>query len=283
MTRKEFLKSLTSIIKNNDHASDDARQIVMSILCITHSELLANDNVPISQKHRIQARQLANARSRNTPMAYLLKSRSFFGRQFLVNKHTLIPRPETELIVEEAISLSDSDTQFLDIGTGSGAIAITLNLETSMPVISTDTSKKALKIAKENAKKLKAKIEFHHGSLLDPIWPNELSQSKQLIIVANLPYLSIQMWETSPEEVRDHEPKKALVSDNNDGLDLYRQLLTQIKSRQRELPENFYILLEIDPRQENAIAQMVHEVIPKMNVQIKNDLAGNPRVVILSL
>ncbi|NQV11823.1 hypothetical protein HQ524_00515, partial [Candidatus Uhrbacteria bacterium] len=135
----------------------------------------------------------------------------------------------------------------------------------------------------KNATKLGAQVGFHEGNLLEPIWPNELKRHGRVIIAANLPYLSTDMWETSPEEVREFEPKQALVSDSNDGLDLYRELLMQIQSRRDEFPKDLFVLLEIDPRQESIVNTMVNEIFEDATVQIKNDLAGEPRVVILTL
>ncbi|NQV12414.1 protein-(glutamine-N5) methyltransferase, release factor-specific, partial [Candidatus Uhrbacteria bacterium] len=138
MTRKELLKKIVSELGHADHAIDDARQILMHVLNISHADFLAHDDLEVTRGQRSKATKLAKARSQHTPMAYLLGSREFFGRSFPVNKHTLISRPETELMVEEAVALSSKDTQFIDVGTGSGAIAITLNLETAQPVIGVD-------------------------------------------------------------------------------------------------------------------------------------------------
>ncbi|HJN84761.1 MAG TPA: peptide chain release factor N(5)-glutamine methyltransferase [Patescibacteria group bacterium] len=282
MKRKELLNKLTSLIAPSDRSGDDARQILTHVLNISHADLLAHDDKDVSLFQKSRAIRMAKARSRNTPMAYLLGSRSFFGRQFAVNDHSLIPRPETEIMVEESVALSDDNSMFIDVGVGSGAIAITLNLETSRPVIGTDISKRALKIAKKNAHKLKAQVDFHEGSLLEPIWPNELKRYERVVITANLPYLSEDMWKTSPDEVKDYEPKVALVSDASDGLDLYRELMMQINSRRDELPKELFVLLEIDPRQDKLIKPMLGEVAPGVSFEIKNDLAGKPRVVILT-
>ena len=282
MTRKELLKELPSHIVPRDHAGDDARQLLTHVLNISHADLLAHDDEDVSSFQKSRSIRMAKARSRNTPMAYILRSRSFFGRQFAVNDHSLIPRPETEIMVEEAVALCNDSSMFIDVGVGSGAIAVTLNLETNRPIIGTDISKRALKIAKKNARKLEAQVSLHEGSLLEPIWPNELKRHERVIITANLPYLSEDMWNTSPDEVKNYEPKIALVSDASDGLDLYRELLMQINSRREELPKDLFVLLEIDPRQNDLIEPMLDEVAPGISFEIKNDLAGKPRVVILT-
>ena len=271
------------MLVHSEHVADDARQILMHVTNLSHAELVAHDNELVSRSEQSRALKLAKARSAGKPMAYILNKRDFFGRAFLVNKHVLIPRPETEVMVEEALELANKKTMFVDIGTGSGAIAITLALESKLPVMATEISKGALKMAKQNATELEATVDFHHGSLLEPIWRNELAGHGKIVITANLPYLSESMLSSSPVEVRDYEPKIALVSDDSDGLDLYRELLAQIQARRNEFPSELVLLIEIDPRQSKIVKNMINEIEPSANVEIKNDLAGKPRVVITNL
>ena len=283
MNRKELQSKIRRMLVHSEHVADDARQILMHVTNLSHAELVAHDNELVSRSEQSRALKLAKARSAGKPMAYILNKRDFFGRAFLVNKHVLIPRPETEVMVEEALELANKKTMFVDIGTGSGAIAITLALESKLPVMATEISKGALKMAKQNATELEATVDFHHGSLLEPIWRNELAGHGKIVITANLPYLSESMLSSSPVEVRDYEPKIALVSDDSDGLDLYRELLAQIQARRNEFPSELVLLIEIDPRQSKIVKNMINEIEPSANVEIKNDLAGKPRVVITNL
>ena len=235
-----------------------------------------------------RAKAFGRKRAQDTPMAYILGYRDFFGRRFIVNKHVLIPRPETEHLVEEAVRLvsknSSHHTLFLDIGTGSGAVAVTLAAETRQHVVATDTSRSALRVACKNARSLDVDtlVEYKHGSLLQPIKPSYLHGFDQVILLANLPYLTFELLEDSPREVVAYEPIQALVSDENDGLDLYREMLMECAARRRAFPQNTQILLEIDPRQALVAETMVQEILPHTTISILPDLAGHPRVVCLS-
>ena len=281
MTRQELLTAAQALV--NDPR--DAQQLVCHVLTISKEVLIAHPDEPVRAREYKRVLELAHARATHVPMAYLLGYRDFYGRRLTVNRHTLIPRPETEHLVEEALRISLLSTLnsqlFIDIGTGSGAIALTLAAETGQPVIATDISKRALRTARATAKALDVAhlVEFKRGSLLEPIKPSYLHGFDTAVITANLPYLTPELLADSPAEVTDYEPSLALVSDHNDGLDLYRELLEQLNARRAEFPKNTIVLLEIDPRQQDAIGPMVHQILPDASVTITPDLAGHPRVV----
>lgn len=272
------------ILDGHEHAMKDARQLVAAVCGIRPEELITNPDAPVSSACTRRVRKLAKQRNAQTPMAYLLGYRDFFGRRFEVNKHVLIPRPETEHMVEEALAHASKETLYIDIGTGSGAIAITLASETGQPAIATDISHKATRVTKKNAKALAVHhlVELKHGHLLDPIKPSYLHGFNTVVITANLPYLTPELLADSPPEVTQHEPNLTLVSDHNDGLDLYRELLQQFKARRAEFPTGTIILLEIDPRQADLVESMIREILPDASITIKPDLAGHPRVVSIS-
>ncbi|MBU0637138.1 MAG: peptide chain release factor N(5)-glutamine methyltransferase [Patescibacteria group bacterium] len=234
---------------------------------------------------------------KNQPIAYLIKQKEFFDLKFFVNKDVLIPRPETELIVEETLKLATNSAQsitFIDIGTGSGCIVITLakllNQKSKIKnqnLIGIDISKKALCIARKNAQmhNVSKNIKFFHGNLLKPIIQNikHEIQNTKYIITANLPYLTLTQIKNSPSI--KYEPKKALNGGKN-GLKLYEKLFKQInnliKNTKYKIQNTFFILCEIDPSQTIQIKQLVKKYLPKSKLQIKKDLAGLNRLAIIN-
>ncbi len=248
------------------------------------------------------------------PVAYILGHKEFFGLDFLVNKHTLIPRPDTEILVDKTIKeISNiqyptlptgrqvSNILMIDVGTGTGCIPITIlnkftpvkSGEAGLPsaefngvknckidAIATDISKGALKIAQKNAKKHNVKINFLHGDLLSPVFTNfQLStfNFQTIIITANLPYLKEDWWKNEPSI--QHEPKSALVSDNETGLYLYEKLLQQISDKLSTFNFQLLTFLEIDPRQSTQIFSLIQKYLPEASIEINKDLSGFDRVV----
>ncbi|HEU5187544.1 MAG TPA: peptide chain release factor N(5)-glutamine methyltransferase [Candidatus Saccharimonadales bacterium] len=178
-------------------------------------------------------------RARHIPLAYLTGKQEFYGRQFSVTPDVLIPRPETEDLI--AIAKNARPATLLDVGTGSGAIAITLALETGAATTACDTSLTALAVAKQNAKVLTAPVTFVHSNLLQNI------HGQFDCIVANLPYVD-KTWQRSPETA--HEPAEALFASDH-GLGLIKKLVLQAPSH---LAAGGHLVLEADPRQHTAIA-----------------------------
>ncbi len=162
----------------------------------------------------------------NEPLAYLLGYKEFFGRNFLVNKNVLIPRPETEDLIEEVLKYSqDKVLTVVDVGTGSGAIAITLKLENpNLNVFATDISSTALSVAQKNAKLYgqTGKITFVEIDLLANF------SDKADVIVANLPYIPTKNWQKLDTQIKDYEPRLALDSGVSK-LVLYEKLFSQAK------------------------------------------------------
>lgn len=221
---------------------------------------------------------------RGYPVAYITGHKEFFGFDFFVNKHVLVPRPDTELIVEWAADVIRNATNtgkilLLDVGTGSGCIPIAIiktlkrnNIETYC----TDASLSALRVAKFNAKKHGVIVTLLHGDLLEPA-TSLFSDSYSLIVVtANLPYLTGKQFADEPSIQR--EPRSALVSDDLLGLSIYEKLFKQIT----QLPTikcPFFVFFEIDPRQSAAAYELAKKYFPHPDVEIKKDLAGRDRVI----
>ncbi len=221
-------------------------------------------------------------RRRGEPLAYILGRREFFGLDFKVNKNTLIPRPETELFVEEVLKLNPKNKTIVDIGTGSGNIIASLakNIREKNNFYGIDISEKALRVAKENAKnyKLEKKIKFMRGNLLDPIIQNSKLKIKnsEIIILANLPYLSKEIYNAAPKDVKNYEPKSALYSPGK-GLAHYENLLKQIRKLQTANQKSKIIFFEISPEQKKIIQPLIKKYLPNAKIEFQKDLAGKWR------
>lgn len=185
------------------------------------------------------------------PIAYIIGHKEFYGRRFKVTPATLIPRPESETIIDLlkeaasqlALPLSPTSPKLVDVGTGSGALGVTAKLERpELDVTLTDISRHALTVAEDNAKRLGAKVTLVKGDLL------QAYPFKADFIIANLPYVH-DSWEVSPET--EHEPHIALYA-GNDGLALIFTLLEQLPSH---LVANGTAYIEADPRQHDAISK----------------------------
>jgi release factor glutamine methyltransferase len=258
----------------------DAEVLLAKVLKISRSQLMTNSHKSISIFHLLLYFILILKRKLGYPIAYITGYKEFYGRKFFVTKHTLIPRPETETLIEEVLKIIKRDTSIntvVDIGTGSGCLAITLALEApQLKIYATDIFQSALNVAQKNAKlySLDAKINFKHGNILNPIL-NILSP--QTLIIANLPYLL-------PNEYRGEikfEPHQALVS-GQDGLEHYRELLNQLaKLKFEHLPH--WLILEAHPPTLDQLKKITTNIFPKSQIHIIPDLANLPRVFVLKL
>ena len=272
----------------------DAEILLAHVLKLPRSKLFTGlaDNIDDQRTDRFRA--LIKRRSRHEPVATIIGKKSFYGRDFVVNRFVLTPRPETETMIEEAIKISKELTNeiwFSDIGTGSGAIAVTLAAETKFPVIATDISNEALVLARSNADKYQTTdlIDFQTGDTLQPLVKLFRAMKKidqplpdNLIICANLPYLSTKQWEQVQPEVRDWEPKIALEA-GTDGLDVYWILFREIAQYRKILPKKLITLIEIDPNQSDSIEKLIKHYFPASKIEIKKDLSGLDRLVIVQL
>lgn len=249
---------------------------------------------------------LGKQRQRGCPLAYLTHSKEFFGLDFLVNRQVLIPRPETELVVELALlrlkdqalyhqskskNLKPKPVQatLIDVGTGSGCIPIAiaktlkqLNTQT-FNIFAIDNSRPALRVARKNTRRHNVEITFLHGDLLEPFlkyYRSHATDSAQIVITANLPYLTKKQFMSEPSI--QCEPQSALVSDSG-GLALYEELLKQIKKFVTcyRLPVAGFF--EIDPAQSARMKALIAKYLPNANVEIKPDLCGRDRVACVDL
>ena len=284
---------------NIDSPMLDAQVILANILKVTKSWLFSHFNDELKTHHEEQFSVAISRRSKHEPVAYIIETKPFYGRNFFVNASVLIPRPATETMIEEVLKISDghdSDkTLICDIGTGSGAIALTLALETLLPVIATDICPEALVIAKKNALSLNVKeVEFREGNLLDPVINlfKSIKSSKDpnvssvhpfthLIICANLPYLSNAQMETLSQDVR-FEPPRALQA-GPDGLDAYHNLFRQIARNRDLLPRHLSVFIEIDPIQKQKAVDLIIHNFPTVEPVAIQDLQGLDRLIFIQM
>ena len=248
----DFLAISTKTLSEAGIASArlDSELILVHVLRRSREWLLAHDATALTQSQQRQARQLLLQRTQRQPIAYLTGRRDFYGHSFLVNEQVLVPRPESEVILAILDELMQDNhlRTVLDVGTGSGCLAISIKLAHSNPTVSAcDISESALLVARRNAARLLPsgqQIKFYQSDLLS----NLPVDSRFDLIVANLPYLSPGQDDLSPELA--YEPAIALYADD-DGLSLIKQLITTAPAR---LTPGGYLLLEMNTKQIEIVA-----------------------------
>lgn len=277
----------------------DAEVLLADVLDIPKARLFAHFNDPLKSHQQERFSMLIDRRSKHEPVAYLTGIKSFFGRDFEVNPFVLIPRPTTELLVQEAIKRAvleeKEETLFVDVGTGSGVIAVSVAAETRMPVIAIDQSAQALSVAQKNAKTYRVDdvIEFRQGNLLDPLIDlfksirqtskkpiSSVYPFKQLILCANLPYIKTDAMETLQKDIRLFEPREALEA-GPDGLSAYWRLFRQLSRHRDQWPRRLVALIEIDPSQAHAAIKLILHYFPYSHPLVKQDLQGQDRLLIM--
>lgn len=246
-TIRDYISDATAQFEAADIPSArlDAQVLACHALHKNKAWLLAHGEDTFLPDAWEQLQNNTQRRANREPIAYIVGYQEFYGRRFIVTPDVLIPRPATEQIIEEIKSLPlPHAAHLLDIGTGSGAIAITASLERpELRVDACDISPAALSIAEQNSQRLAANVHFFTSDLL------QNATQHYDIIAANLPYVSHD-WQRSPET--NFEPSTALFAQNN-GLALIHTLLQQAP---QHLTDDGILLLEADPRQFTAIAQM---------------------------
>lgn len=261
--------------KNIQSARLDAEVLLSHVLRQERIYLYVHFDEPMEQNELSKFREYVKKRAQHVPIAYIIGEREFMGLPFKVTKDTLIPRPDTEILVENVLNNVDKDKEIeiVDIGTGSGAIILSLLVNLPKAQGKTvDISSKAIEVAKENAVNLQVndRCEFFVGDLFAP-----LNGSKFDLIVSNPPYIPKKDIATLEDDVKEYEPVSALT-DGGDGLSYYRRLLSEGKAY---IKENGFIALEIGIYQSNDVKQIAMDNGWK-NIKIIKDYAGIDRVVL---
>jgi release factor glutamine methyltransferase len=259
----------------------DAEVLARAILQWDAATWLTRQREPAPADFQKAFRAAITRRLASEPVAYITGAREFYGRAFVVSPDVLIPRPETELVVDEALAAiaerrsatPDRSIRVADVGTGSGCLAVTLAAECpDITVVATDISAGALAVASHNAARLAVsnRIEFRHASLLDGV--DVLFD----VIVSNPPYVARRDAASLYPDVRDYEPDAALFG-GEDGLDVIRDL---VPCAAAVLVDGGWFLMELGAGQAAAVTALVESTDGLDLVHVEPDLAGIPRVVV---
>ncbi|TDL79296.1 peptide chain release factor N(5)-glutamine methyltransferase [Peribacillus frigoritolerans] len=275
----EALKWASSFLAEAERDHNAGELLLRHHLNMSRAEMLANFRTDLPEGIWERFKTDVNHHAEGIPVQHMIGSEEFYGRSFIVNKEVLIPRPETEELVEgillKAKSLFNgySLVEAADIGTGSGAIAISLALENPLFKMSAvDIAQESLEVAQLNAKTLGAEVQFLHGDLLSPI----LNSGKKLdVVVSNPPYIpDADILELSPV-VKDHEPIRALAG-GADGLDFYRRLAAEIPL---VISERALIAFEVGAGQGEDVKALLLDKLPHAEAEVKYDINGKDRMV----
>lgn len=255
----------------------DAQILLCHVLKVDKVYLIAHDDYELTENEQTQYEALIAVRAKGEPIAYIIGSKGFYDLEFIVTPDVLIPRPETEHLIETALTWAKNQASIIaaDIGTGSGAIAVTFAKHVPQAKVhAVDISAAALDIARKNAEINQVSIIFHEGYLARPLIQEKI---KVNLLMANLPY--IRSEEMIVLDVAKTEPHLALDG-GNDGLDLVRELLLQVP--EICLP-NALILLEIGTEQGQAVLDFAHDILSPKNAIVLKDYAEHDRVVKIEL
>jgi len=292
MTIKEHLKLLYTELKKSkiENPRLEAELIIENILKVNKKYLILNPNKEINKNNLNKIKNHLEKRLNLYPMAYIKKEKYFYNLKFFVNKDVLIPRPESELIIDEIIKKTKDNseaTTIMDIGTGSGCLIINLanilSKNKKIDFYGIDICQKALKIAEKNAKLNKAEknVKFIQSDLLQKIIDKKIKLKEKIIITANLPYLTKEEIKNSPSI--KFEPVKALDG-GKDGLRYYKKILSQVKKIKNK-KNHIEIYMEISDWQNKVLILEVKNILKNYKVKIKTikDLTKQNRLILVSL
>ncbi len=247
----------------------DARLLLEEVCGTDHNTLLCHGDREVSEEEEEQYRRALEQRAVHVPLQHLLGYQDFMGLRFQVNEYVLIPRQDTEILVEEAMRYLHDGMRILDLCTGSGCILLSLlHYSNDCEGTGVDISKEALQVAVQNAEALGIKADFLESDLYEKV------TGKFDLLVSNPPYIEREVIPTLMEEVREYDPYIALDG-GEDGLDFYRRI---IGGAQDYLNRGGQILLEIGSEQAQAVSELLREAGFK-EIDICKDFAGLDRVV----
>jgi release factor glutamine methyltransferase len=253
----------------------DAELLLAHLLGWGRARLLAEADAPVAEAVAAEYARLLERRAELVPVAYLTGHKEFYGLEFAVDARVLVPRPETELLVEQAIAWAAKHPRPLavaDIGTGSGAIAVALAKHLpAATVYAVDLSPAALEVARANATRHGVAVQFFQGDLLASLPRGQID-----ILISNPPYTLLDAIDPG---VRRHEPQLALDG-GPDGLDVYRRLLRDAPAY---LKSPGMLLLELGAGQDTAVGALARDAFPLARLHVHHDLAGIARVLAVEL
>jgi release factor glutamine methyltransferase len=278
MTLTQVLQQSARILSVNgiEDSHIEARMLLSHITKLPPVKIYTQTEQTLNQEQERDLYKLIERRLRREPIAYIVNRREFYGIDFYIDSRTLIPRPETELLVDTALELSKnsclpSQPVIADIGTGCGVIAISLALHLPYSrIYATDISRSALEVARLNREhyKVTRQVTILQGNLLEPL-PEPVD-----LIVANLPYVRSSELDNLSPEISRFEPRTAIDGGKN-GLKYIRQLLEQVKGK---INQEGCLLLEIGQNEEQEVINLIYSHLNKVSFTFIPDLNGINRV-----
>ena len=253
----EHLKNSVEILRDSGVAEPRREAVSLLSFALDRNQafLIAHDDYELSVKEETRFREYIKRRANREPFQYIAGRQNFYGLDFIVSKDVLIPRPETELLVENAIEILKQNARFCEVGVGSGCISVIIlhELKTT-DAVAVDVSEKALAMARRNAEKHKVseRLELKKSDVYE-----NLNGEKFDLIVSNPPYISVEEMKTLQLEVRRYEPATALT-DGADGLSIIEKI---IRDAPRFLSKNGFLLLEIGHLQANEVKAMFDKTV----------------------
>lgn len=273
---REVLARASSFLEQNQLEGHMIEYVFLQRKHWNKTDYLLHMHEPITAEDQKQIDEDLAKLLAHYPPQYLIGSEAFLDYRFKVTPDTLIPRPETEELVEKCLKLTQKQAnqalKVVDVGTGTGAIAISLkDKRPTWQVCAVDLSSAALEVAKENAQQIGVVLEFVLSDCLDEVaGPID-------VLISNPPYISQDEYELMDVSVREFEPKMALFAENN-GLAIYEKLAQQAQSK---LAKDGKIFLEIGFMQGPAVKELFQAAFPKKQVSIHKDLFGNDRMIVV--
>ena len=260
-------------------AEFDARALAAHVLSLRLSQLAMQQERMLTGDELAAFDTLVARRARREPLQYLLGSTGFYGRDFACDPRALIPRPDTEALVDVSLELIETlgVRVALDVGTGSGVIGVTLAAEVKdLEVLATDSSEDALALAVENVRRhgLESRVTLAQGSWLDPALDEAWVQRVEMV-VSNPPYIRADEFENLMAEIVEHEPREALVDSEPDGIGSYRAIVSQCNA----LPRLQVVAFEVGEGQAAQVAELMREALCASEIIIRKDLGKIDRAV----
>jgi release factor glutamine methyltransferase len=276
----EALAWASSFLADNGREAFAAEILMRHVLgCVNRTEMLMRLHDQMDAGMYQQLKAAVERHVEGEPVQYITGKEEFYGRTFSVNKEVLIPRPETEELVEHTLALisehfgDDETVSVADIGTGSGAISVTMALEDDrLQVYTVDIAEESIEVAKGNADRLGAEVEFILGDLLQPFIEKDM---KLDVVVSNPPYIPDHEIEVLDTIVKDREPMRAL-SGGEDGYVFYRRFMEELPL---VLKEKAIVGFEVGAGQGETVAAMLCITFPGSEVYVKEDISGKDRMV----
>ena len=262
----------------------DAEVLLGHLLEKSRLQLYLHFEMPVFQKHLTPYRELIKKRIKHTPVSYLTNRKEFMSLEFYVDERVLIPRPETEQLVETILREKTRDSErLLELGTGSGVIATSLAVhQPKWDIIATDISEPALAVARKNAEThaCTAQIQFLSGDLFEPVKAiDPTGEIRFDWIVCNPPYIKKTEWDTLSPDVRDYEPEVALFA-GDDGLAVIRRLIAEAPEY---LAPNGKLIFEIGATQADTVRPLIKVEPAYRTYKLLKDYAEKERIVLASV